>query len=342
VRLSSSRGRVALIAPAIMALCTLLTAGCAASSSPDLLTTFATSAPTDVPATPSTVPVTLYFRSDATGESMLVPVEREIPRGDEPARRALEMLIEGPQEDEGLPVVPADTVIEEFAVVDDTARVVLRGALDEGATAEAAQGPRGSLLTLAAIADTLTEFPSITTVALEAVDLDEHTAFDGWGIPDALVRDETFIEPAGTNDPFPALATFSINPQEVGSPAAAVVDDGAHGADGVPVAGVRVIDRLTYVRVVIEFAEQGGDLEALPWARARALGQEIAVTVRGAAVDGPPVQHDGPGGPVAEVSLTPEDGGALTLSVSGAPIEPQPFHLMTEHSPSRLLLDVKK
>ena len=318
---------------AAMVMCAVLLCACARPST-EMEIAFATVAPTRLPVTPSTVPVTLYFRSDASGQSMLVPVEREIPRVGDPAERALELLIDGPVDGEALPAVPPGVVIEEFSVANETARVRLSGDLDGGSTREAAAGPRGNLLPLAAIANTLTEFPSITEVQLEAADLDAATAFAGWGIPNPLVRDETFLEPAGQMDPFSAMSVFSINPQQVGSPDA--VD--------VPVAGVRVIDRLNYVRIVVELAEApagAGDM-AIPQAHARLVGDELILTVSGVApAEELPARHRGPGGPVTEVDVT-ADSHSLAVSVSGSGLEPQPFHLLTEHSPSRILLDVKK
>jgi hypothetical protein len=298
---------------------------------------FATITASEVPPTPATVPVALYFRDEGE-EAALLRVKREIAPTGEPARAALELLIAGPTGGEGLPVLPADITVEEFSVADEEARIVVDGDLGSSSSA-ASDGPRSGLLGLAAIANTLTEFPSISSVVLDSDD-DSGAVFAGWGRPDKLVRDESFIAPLGENDPISAMETFTTAPQAVGS------------ADVSPstVAGVRVLDRLTHVRLIVELAdvdsESGGGstIVGAPRAEALAAGDHIALRIGGLDLSaGVPAVVEGPGGAIEEVALraaVEDDELALQIRSGGGRVHP--FHLLTDVSPTRILLDVKK
>lgn len=296
---------------------------------------FATVMASDVPPTPATVPVTLYFRASEIEEPTLVRVEREVAKSGDPARAALEMLITGPGASEGLPVLPDGVRIEEFSVTDEVARIVINGDVSRSSAA-IDDHPRSDLLGLAAIANTLTEFPSITSVLLESDD-DTAAAFAGWGLPKRLVRDESFIGPPDENDAFSALSSFTTAPQIVGS------------ADVPPraVAGIRVVNRLTYVRLIVELASPESSEPTdvgTPRAEALAAGDHVALQISGLDLSTEvPAVVEGPGGAIEEVALrAAADDGTLALQIRSASGRVRPFHLLTENSPTRILLDVKK
>lgn len=323
----------------LLALSVALLSACS-TGAPEV-SAFATVAPSDLPPAPRTVPLTLYF--GAVDSPMLQRERREIAKTDDPSRTALELLIAGPRDDGAQPVVPPDLRISHFSVADEVATVVLDGKVDGeavprgvtsghavGAEARDAQRP---LLALAAIANTLTEFPSIASVELSTTD--GEGAFSGWGIPDRLVRDESFIAPP-TADPFSALRDFSTSPQSVGT------------ADAPPatVAGVRVLDRLGYVRLAVELeapADTGPATAVVaPPTVARAVGGDLVVRISEAALaDGVPSVVEGPGAAVEDVSLR-MDGRVLEVRVPSADGHSRPFHLLSDSNPTRILLDVKK
>ena len=301
---------------------------------------FAAATGSEVPPTPSTVPITLYFRAPAAEASHLVAVEREIAKGEDPARRALELLIAGPNGSEGLPVLPEDVTIERFEVEDEVAHIVLDGDLDGGKRPADDSGSRHGLLTLAALANTLTEFASITEVRLRTLDDQSSTAFGGWGIPPTLVRDESFIAAPSDGDPVAQLQSFSNGPQVVRSSRL----EGDASDDAVSrVASVRVLDRLAYVRVVVELTGAADDAVAhVPRAEAASVGNLLRLKVNDVESSGDlPVAVSGPGGPVSEVSLRP-DGEDLVLNITTENRRPPAFSLVTDVHPARIILDVKK
>ena len=313
----------------------VLLAGACTSVDADV-TSFPTTTLSDVPPTPDTVPVTLYFRSAVPKTSELVAVEREIARTDDPARRALELLIAGPKPSEGLPVLPTDMDIRQFAVEDEIAYMVLDGDLDEGP--QEGPVPDAGLLALAALANTLTQFPSITSVKLRTP-AGERPVVDGWGVPPTLVRDETFIGP-DENDPIPDVAAFSTGPQVLSPP---TYDGPAASASSsaVRVASVRVVDRLTYVRIVVEL-DADTDRVPIPQAEALATGNALRLRLADITVSSElPSVIEGPGGAVAEVTVQPEDGDLL-LAIRSERRRVHPFHLLTHGNPPRIILDVKK
>ena len=312
----------------------------ACHTGPAEMQAFAVATMSEVPPTPSTVPITLYFRGPAAEASQLVPVEREIVKGEDPARRAVELLIAGPTGSEGLPVFPDNVDIKRFEVEDEVAHVVLDGDLDGGEGPADDSGSRHGLLTLAALANTLTEFASITEVRLRTLDDESSTAFGGWGIPPTLVRDESFIAAPADGDPVAELQSFSNAPQVVRSSRS---EDDASDDPVSRVASVRVQDRLAYVRVVVELAGAADDAGAdVPRAEAASVGNLLRLKVNDVEISGDlPVAVSGPGGPVSEVSLRP-DGDNLVLNITTENRRPPAYSLLTDVHPARIILDVKK
>lgn len=109
-----------------------------------------------------TRPVTLYFVKNTSTEMYLTKVTRSVAKTGDPLKQAMEELIKGPEAGSGLqPVLPADTRVLSLTAKDGTAHVdfspeVLRLNV----------GSQGEAMTLAAIADTLTEFPEVKQVQL--------------------------------------------------------------------------------------------------------------------------------------------------------------------------------
>lgn len=310
------------VAGAIVAL--LLTA---CTQSRPTASAFATVTETSVPPTPSTLPVTLYFRSPDA--SALVPVAMEIPRSGEPAKQALQLLIAGPTDGTiGLPVLPADTTVHEFRMDGDTAVVKITGDVDADAPADDA------LLHLAGLVNTLTEFPSITSVSLQASGTDSASAYHGWGIPSRLVRDESFLDPPSERDSPPALSSFTSAPKAVSG--ARPVDTASSTAAAAHLASVRVVDGLAYVRVVLELDVPAG--AAMPIARTVSTPGELRLELRG-------VDHElpilAPDTTTTQVSLQ-QRGDAALLIVRTGEATPPLFNVLTDTLPARIILDVKK
>ena len=340
----------------------LALAACANAAPAD--TAFSSAATNDVPPTPSTVPITLYFRDDGT--SLLEATQREIPRSEDPAREALELLIDGPAEGNGQPVVPSDVRIVAFSVRDGVAHVVLDGKLDGAelpqavssgsGPAAAAAGAEQPLLSLAAIANTLTEFPSITAVSLTTDD--EPGAFSGWGMPGTLVRDESFVGPPPANDPFSALSSFTTTLQSIGARTPSV----AAGPSPPPaVVGARIVDRLAYTRIIIQLEQPTGS-GAVTTAPSAPAATPVPATEAAPSEDGislsiadATLASDvagvlaGPGGGVEEVVLRSADTpgpagipGKIQIDVHAEDGRTRPFHLLSDANPTRIILDVKK
>ena len=307
----------------------VLTAACSAA---DLVPDGSTAA---LP-TATAVPATVWFRTDEPGTSLLTSAQRSLPLDGDPIRHALEELIAGPADSEGLPVLPPDVTIEGVDVRDGTAWVELDGDLNPPPQPPPS-GPTAPLLGIAAIANTLTEFPSVSQVRLQ---VDGDADLGGWGLPEVLVRDESFLAPPAENDPSPPLSVFSAATRTVGEDAGE--DSDAH------VDGIRVIDRLGYVRVVVELAGPGGgDVAELPPAEAVGEDGAVRLSIAGVPAEGLPVSVDGPASadgsaPVVDHIDVHAEDGVLELLVRVPDRELPLFALLTDVSPSRIILDVKK
>ena len=284
------------------------------------------------------VRLTLYFRSGNGHEALLTPVERAVPVSDDLPRVALEQLLEGPTKAEGRGLdrpLPSGTEIIDFSVADDIAVVTLSHSVI-GDARTVGNAPRQEALALAALANTLTEFPSIEQVRL-FVDghPDPEVFWGGWSLPDALVRDETLISPANHGDDFPDLSRFRDVAQSAGS------------GDAVPVrvANVRLRDRITYVRLVAELvdaAEPELPATASPPVKARSTSEglvlDISDVVGVAGPEVPDALSDAAFGPL-QMAAGPTDGSLrITLPLDSA----RDFYLHTMSGPTRIILDVKK
>lgn len=336
------RPRRAALVPAVLVafVSTLLACtGTAITSVTDTPTTAVLEARADSPALDDdTVALKLYFRTGSGQESMLEAVERIVPVSDDLPRAALAGLLEGPTGEDERSLdrpLPADTEMLDFSVRDDTAHVTLSyDVVDDAGTV--GDSPRHEALALAALTNTLTEFPSIEQVELTVEDAqDPHSFWGGWGLPSVLVRDETVIAPAYDGDGLPDLARFRTERQTAGT-----ID-----APPVRVANVRVRDRITYVRVVAEIVdatEEDLAATAFPPIKARSTADGLVLDVSDvvgiADVEVPGQPSDPVFGPL-QVGVGPtEDTLRITVPLDSE----REFYLHTLSAPTRIVLDVKK
>jgi hypothetical protein len=323
----------------------LLAAGCTDDAATPM--TAVPAAGATAPAAPlplegeDTLNLTVYLRAGQGVAAHLVPVTREVAVGEDLPRRAVELLLAGPVTDDPdlEPVLPPSTKVLDLAVEGGTATVrlsahVLRDAGAVGAT------PTNEALALAALANTLTEFPSIDRVAL-AIDGDPADAerfWGGWGLPEVLVRDETLVGgPPGEAEGVVDLGRFSAEAQEIGTSA----------APPVRITSIRVRDRITHTRFVIELADAGSQTAGpkVPPAKVRRANDDVVVLLSGIAA------LDGDAAETVRLDVDPGhfrsarhdlDELAGTLRLVLTPTEPRAWWLHTLANPTRVVLDVRK
>lgn len=348
--LRSRRGRLALAGGAVVALLTL--AGCTGAGSPQGLpegaggavkrTTLATAPPMQPD---DVVDLTIYLRSGQGAAAHLEPVVREVPVTDDLPRRALELLVAGPVEADGMlePVLPPTTDVRALDVEGGVARVDLSGAVLRDAE-EVGSTPVHEVLALGALVNTLTEFPSIERVVVTVdgqLDADVRAFWGSWGLPAVLVRDESLVgERQGGGSSVADIVRFSADAQEAGAP----------GGAAVRVTGIRVRDRLTHTRFVVELAD-ATDPDApprIPEVRARRTDDDIVLLLgnvadlgEGAAdtADATALEVD-PAHFTAARAEHDARAGSLRLVLS--PTSERPYWLHTLADPTRIILDVKK
>lgn len=284
---------------------------------------------------PDMVNVRLYFRHGRGRDAYLVPVVREVPVGAELARTALDLMLRGPApgDPQGLhPPVPTTTTVRSLTVDGSTAAVDLSGHVISDA-ADVGNRPAHELLALAAIANTLTEFPEIARVAVTVDGAAGGAFWGGWGLPSVLVRDDSVIAPETSTPVVPALASFSKDPQEVGEPRRPL---------GV-VSGVRLRPHATYLRITLDLTDHEGSdlLGPAPRTRAELRGDEIVLSVGADATAGlagdEPIDDPAFGGARIDVSDTPS---AVKVTISRNP--PAAFALQTLTDPTRIVLDIRR
>lgn len=151
-------------------------------------------------------PVTLklYFLDDTGGTPFLRAEERTVPYTQAVARAALEELFKGPSAGSGLTAVFPNTVrVLDVSVTDGICTVSVS---KEIITDKAASGGAGAMvesLALASIANTLTEFPTVSKVKLlvegkQSGVVDGRHIEDFWGhvgLPEYLERDMSVVGP---------------------------------------------------------------------------------------------------------------------------------------------------
>ena len=283
---------------------------------------------------PDLVDVTLYFRHGRGENARLVPVVREVPVGSDLPRTALDLMLAGPVpgDDPGLqPALPTTTTVRSFGVDGATAAVDLSSAAVTDAAA-VGKRPEHELLALAAVANTLTEFPEIERVALTVGGKAGGRFWGGWGLPPVLFRDVSVIR-SETMPQIPALSTFTRRTQEAGTPRRprAVVSD------------VRIRPRSTYLRVTLELTDAaGGDLLGpVPQTKARRKGDEINLSLAAAAADGiagAQTMED----PAFDTARVDVRDVPPSVSVTVRPTRAADFALRTLTDPTRVVLDIRR
>lgn len=282
-----------------------------------------------------TVDLRVYLRAGEGEQAYLQPVSRRAAIAVDLPRRALELLLAGPLAEDGSDVrapLPPETTVRTFDVHGDTAVVDLSSAA--GQAPVDAPLAEHELLALAAIANTLTEFPEIHRVRLTVAG--QRRLWGAWSVPETLGRDEQAIGPRAEGDALPTPARFTADPQQVGV------------ADGGPVTikSVRTFDRLGFVRMVVELADAGGELPAagIPATGASLEAGRLTLRIDDVLSSG---AEPLPGGrllleglPFASIEA---EAGELPGPVRFAlPSGDRPFWLHTLSSPTRVVLDVRK
>lgn len=327
--------------------CLLLAACSGASPSPQrAATTSTTSAATETLVSPDVVGLTVYFRRGAGEGAHLVPITREVSVTDHLPRRALELLLAGPDPDDGSGMaapLPTSTAVLDFAVDGEVAQIDLSAEVIADRASVGASAAH-ELLGLAALANTLTEFPEIDEVEVTVegrrsgtVDglptTDVGTFWGWWGLPPRLHRDETVIGPSPDGAALPDVARFSATPQSVGS-----ADVSAR------VEAVRGRARATFRRLTVELGDPSGEGEAaaVPTATARRTAGAVVLEVTGVTdvddvVTLGSVELDG--APPSELTVDGDLPGTLRLAVTVA--DRADFWLHTLASPTRVVLDLR-
>ena len=293
------------------------------------------------------VDLALYFRKGSGEGAHLVRVMREVEVDDDLPQRAVQLLLAGPTPEDGealVPPLPPATRLLGLTVTDGTAHVDLSREVITHAEAVGAQ-PANELLALAALANTLTEFPGIDAVSL-SVDgrqvgrrdgLDVAEFWGGWGLPERLVRNDEVVGEPMDSLVLPDVASFSRNPQTTpGDETAAVT-----------VRSVRVRDQTTYIRLVVEVGD-GSDptaAAAAPPATAHAVDDRVVLTVAQVAAYAADLaigEALAVGDPAfGSISVDREPGSrsvTFTVTTSGRP----QFFLHALTSPTRIVLDLRK
>lgn len=222
------------------------------------------------------VDLTIYFRKHQGGTGHLEPVLREVPINADLPRTALGLLLDGPAPNDppGLRApLPTTSRVTKFAVRKGEARVELSRAAVADAD-RVGKRPDNEVLALAAVTNTLTEFPDIRRVRLRIKGQRNRRFWGGWGVPDILVRDESLISHRARAQT-PPLDDFGGRPQRIGV---------AQRRRPAPtVAAVRVQSLTTYVRVTVEVTSAGGGplKGPVPPTTARRNGRSIVLRVRG-------------------------------------------------------------
>lgn len=221
------------------------------------------------------VDLTVYFRKHQGGVSHLEPVLREVPVSKDLPRTALRLLLDGPAPEDppGLRApLPTTSRVTKFAVRKGEARVELSRAAVADAE-RVGNHPDNEVLALAAVTNTLTEFPDIRRVRLRIKGQRQRRFWGGWGIPKILVRDESLISHRARTQT-PPLRDFGGRPERIGV--------AQRGRRAPKVAAVRVQSLTTYVRVTVEVTSAGGDaLEGpVPLTTAKRNGRSVVLRVR--------------------------------------------------------------
>jgi hypothetical protein len=315
------------------------TAACTTSQAPapqavdEILAAEGSVQPTDL------VDLTVYYRAGRGRNANLQPVIREVPVNDDLPRTALTLLLEGPGADELRalqPPLPTSSRVRSFDVQSGTARVVLSRHAVTDLRSVGGKSPENEVMALAAVANTLTEFPDIVRVRLRIAGQRAGQFWGTWGLPQMLVRDETVISPQKRlwiSD----LEGFSRLPQRVGV---------AEPRRSAPAVGaVRVQSLSTYLRVTVEVTAANGEplKGPVPPSVARRAGRSIVLRVRGT----PRTKVAGTldkqlRDPAFRSGRVDVVGRPADVVVRLRPRRDKPFWLHTLSEPARVVLDIQR
>ena len=228
------------------------------------------------PQAPDLVDLTIYYRHGNGEDAHLEPVKREVEVAGDLPRTAMSLLLKGPAKGDPRHLrapLPTTTRLLAMKVRKGTARV----RLSREAVADArrvGRKPAHEAMALAAVANTLTEFPDIRRVRLQVAGTGGRKFWGGWGLPKYLVRDERIIEPAMRGGHVPSLDGFGHRKQRVGV---------AHRRRPPKVGAVRVASHATFVRVTVEVTSaSGGPLKGpVPPTHVRHRGKRVVLKVHG-------------------------------------------------------------
>ena len=214
------------------------------------------------------VDLTLYFRHGRGPESYLTPRTRQVQLDDAKPRTALELLLRGPRRGDQArvqPALPRTTKVRRFGISNAVANVTLSHHAVTDAR-RVGRRPEHEALALAAVANTLTEFPEVERVRLRIEGRSGRRFWGFWGLPGTLIRDTSVIDPQQGARVVPPVEEFSRFAQRVGV-------RHPNRARQPAIAAVRARSFATYTRLTVEItAHNGADLRGpVPPSRARNL-----------------------------------------------------------------------
>lgn len=284
------------------------------------------------------VDLTIYYRRGRGRLASLARVIREVPVDADLPRTALTLLLEGPAENDPPALqapLPTTSRIHRFAVSNGTANVVLsRHAVTDAH--RVGKQPEHEIMALAAVANTLTEFPDIQRVKLRIDGQSGRRFWGTWGLPHTLIRDESVIEPQRRAE-IPSLDEFSQRPQRIG------VAQRRRRAPAI--SAVRVQSQSAYLRVTVEVTSAtGGPLTGpVPPSSARRSGKAIVLRVRGVPskrlAGSLEKQLRDPAFKSGRIDVT---GRPMNVVVRLRPRRPSQYWLHTLSEPARVVLDVRR
>jgi len=197
------------------------------------------------------VDLLIYYRHGRGADAHLEPVKRAVPVTNDLPRTAMLLLLQGPAKKDPRVLhapLPRSTKLVGLNVRKGTAVLTLsREAITHAR--RVGKRPEHEAMALAAVANTLTEFPAIRQVRLRIQGVPARRMWGGWGRPRLLVRDDSAVEPDSLGAVVPPLDSFSHRPQHVGV---------KQRRRSPRVAAVRIESRATYLRVALEVTAAGG------------------------------------------------------------------------------------
>ena len=284
------------------------------------------------------VSLTIYYRHGRGPDVHLGGVKREVTISKELPRTAMQLLLEGPRKGDPRALrapLPPRTRLLHFSIRKGVADVRLSREAVKGAH-RVGKRPEHEAMALAAIANTMTEFPDIQRVRVSVQGVPSGRFWGGWGLPHLLVRDEAVLAPPMGEAHVPPLSGFSTRRQRVGV---------TYRRHPPKVAAVRVQSQTTYVRLTAEVTTaRGGQLSgAVPSSHAQRRGKRIVLKVRGKpakALAGTIRDHlDDPAVRTARVDVRTRPHRVVVVL---RPRQRTQFWLHTLSKPARVVLDIRR